>query len=186
VGAAYNRCMFHIPMPDFLAVAAMERATLLANHVLAGEEVATQKLRGHAGRCIQLEVLDVPAPLPVPQPVVFKVTPAGLLEWCGTQTANRVDLHLRVDASNPARMLARVLAGERPQIDVQGDAAFATDLNWLIDNLRWDVEDDLARLIGAMPAHQIATLSRAFAGGLRALLQQFNATVDRSAGRAAG
>jgi ubiquinone biosynthesis accessory factor UbiJ len=178
--------MLRLPMPGFLALAAMERAILLANHVLAGEEIATQKLRGHAGRCIQLEVLDVPAPLPVPQPIVFKVTPAGLLEWCGGQTADRVDLHVRVDASNPAGMLARMLAGERPQVDVQGDAAFATDLNWLIDNLRWDVEDDLARLLGAIPAHQIATLFKAFAGGLRTLLQQFNATVDRSAGRAAG
>ena len=35
--------------------------------------------------------------------------------------------------------LTRVVAGERPAIAVSGDAAFAADVDWLIDNLRWDV-----------------------------------------------
>jgi ubiquinone biosynthesis accessory factor UbiJ len=177
--------MFHLPVPDFLAVAALERATLLANHVLSSEDVATQKLRGHAGRCIQLELHNVPPPLPVPPALVFEVTPAGLLEWQGPRIAEHVDLHVRVDASNPAGMLARLLAGERPRVEVQGDAGLATDLNWLIDNLRWDVEDDLARLVGAAPAHQIAALSRAFAAGLRTLLQRFDSTIDRAPARGA-
>ena len=171
-------------MPPFVAVAALERATLLANHVLAQEELATQKLRNHAGRYIQLELRDLPALLPQPPALVFKVTPAGLMEWCGAQPTEKPDLRVRLDASNPAANLARMVAGERPRVEVQGDAGLATDLNWLIDNLRWDVEDDLARLVGATPAHQIAALARAFAGGLRTLLQQFNGTIDR-AGRGA-
>jgi len=183
MGPAYNPCMFHVLMPPFVAVAALERATLLANHVLASEEVATQKLRPHAGRCVQVELRDWPAVLPAPPALVFKVTPAGLLEWCGLQPAETADLQVRVDAANPAYMLGRIVVGERPVVEVQGDAGFATDLNWLIDNLRWDVEDDLARLVGDAPARQIAALSRAFAGGLRALLHQF--TIDRPAGRGA-
>jgi ubiquinone biosynthesis accessory factor UbiJ len=185
LGPAYNPCMFHVPVPLFVAVAALERATLLANHVLGSEEVATDKLRPHAGRCIQLELRDLPALLPSPPGLVFKVTPAGLLEWCGPQPTEAVDLHVRVDASNPAGLFARLLVGDRPQVEVQGDAGLATDLNWLIDNLRWDVEDDLARVVGDAPAHQIATLSRAFAGGLRSMLQQLNGAIDRSDGRRA-
>ena len=174
--------MSHIPLPPFIAVGALERATLLANHVLASEEVATDRLRAHAGRCIGLELGDLPSLLPSPPALVFKVTPAGLLEWCGPHATETADLQVRIDASNPAGMLARLLTGERPLVEVQGDAALAADLNWLIDNLRWDVEDDLARLVGAAPAHRIAALCRAFAGGLRSLLQQLNGRLDRSAG----
>jgi ubiquinone biosynthesis accessory factor UbiJ len=177
--------MFHVSMPSFLAVAAIERAALLANHVLASEEAALQRLRGHAGSCIQLDLRGLPAMLPTPPALVFKVTPAGLLEWCGTQPAETADLQVRVDASNPAGMFARMLAGVRPEVEVQGDAGLATDLNWLIDNLRWDIEDDLARLVGTVPAHQIAALSRVVAGGLRSFMQQFNGTIDRMAGRSA-
>ena len=61
----------------------------------------------------------------------------------------------------------RVVAGERPAIDVSGDAAFASDIDWLIDNLRWDLQDDLARLVGDAPARQIAKVGGWLAGALR-------------------
>ena len=53
------------------------------------------------------------------------------------------------------------------RIDVAGDAAFATDVNWLFDHLRWDVEDDLAKIVGPTPAHELARLARGAATGLR-------------------
>jgi len=38
-----------------------------------------------------------------------------------------------------------------------GDVQLAAEVNWLVDHVRWDVEDDLARVIGDVPAHAIAT-----------------------------
>ena len=43
---------------------------------------------------------------------------------------------------------------------VQGDAAVASELNWLIENLRWDIEDDLAGVVGPCPARQIVRFAR--------------------------
>ena len=50
---------------------------------------------------------------------------------------------------------------------MSGDAAFASDIDWLIDNLRWDLQDDLARFIGDAPARQLAKVGGWFAGALR-------------------
>ena len=50
---------------------------------------------------------------------------------------------------------------------VQGEAQFAADVQWLADNLRWDLEADLARLLGPLPARQLARLGAALAAGLR-------------------
>jgi hypothetical protein len=33
-------------------------------------------------------------------------------------------------------------------VRIDGDVQFAGDIQWLADNLRWDIEDDLARLVG--------------------------------------
>ena len=63
--------------------------------------------------------------------------------------------------------MAQALTGERPKVDVAGDAAFAADLSWLFDNLRWDVQDDLARLVGQAPAREMARVAGGIAAGLR-------------------
>ena len=149
------------------AAAVMERATLLANHVLASEPIAQARLRAHAGRCLQLQFDGWPTLLPPLPAIAFRVSPAGLVEWCGAELPADPDLRVRIDASNPALLMARSLVGERPAIEIAGDAAFATDVNWLFDNLRWDVEDDLARIVGAGPAREISRLGRAIAAALR-------------------
>ncbi len=182
---AYNRRMLREPIPARLSTALLERLVLLLNHVLAAEPAAAGRLRVHAGRRVECTLAGWPGVLPVPPALVFVVTPAGLFEWCGAEPApdGATPLQLRVDASNPAAVLLRAAAGERPTITIQGDAEFATDLNWLLDNLRWDVEDDLARIVGPGPAHQFAAVARPLAHGVRSALRGVAAAVDRSAGR---
>jgi len=175
---AYNPCMFH-SLNTLLGQAATERLTLLVNHVLSSEPVATQRMRSHAGRVIQLHFEGWPAPLPPLPATAFRVTPAGLLEWCGADAPAEPDLRVSVDASNPALAMAQALAGTRPKVDVAGDAAFATDLNWLFDNLRWDVQDDLARIVGQAPAREIARIAGGIATGMREAVKTLSGLVAR-------
>lgn len=177
---AYNPCMLHA-LASSLGNALAERLTLLLNHVLGSEPVATRRLHLHAGRRLRLQLDGWPALLPPLPDLSFLVTPAGLLEWCGAEAPAEVDLRLRLDASNPALMLARMAAGEQPQVDLQGDAQFAADLSWLADNLRWDVQDDLERLVGRAPAHEIARIARALAAGLRQTLRGVSGLAARGA-----
>jgi ubiquinone biosynthesis protein UbiJ len=67
-------------------------------------------------------------------------------------------------------MVVQSLAGERPRVEVQGDAALAADVSWLLANLRWDIEDDLQRVVGPAPAHEIARVAGFLGQGLRAAL----------------
>ena len=48
---------------------------------------------------------------------------------------------------------------------------------WLADNLRWDVEEDLARVLGDVPAHALVDAGRR-------LLQALRPFVARAATRA--
>jgi len=168
-----------------LQAAFVERLALLLNHVLAAEPVATERLRAHSGRSVQLRLDGWPALLPPLPDLSFRVTPAGLLEWRGLEPppdAERApDLALRLDASNPALAMAQWAAGDRPPVEVQGDAQFAADLSWLMDNLRWDVQDDLARLVGQAPAHEMARVGRRLAGGLRDAVRTLSGWAARPA-----
>ena len=145
----------------------MERLVLLVNHVIAAEPAALARLRPHASRTVQIELSGWPTLLPAVGPFAFRITPAGLVEWLAERGALPADLRIAVDAANPALALTRIVAGDRPQVDVSGDAAFASDIDWLIDNLRWELQDDLARVVGAGPARQIARVGGWFAGAVR-------------------
>lgn len=165
------------------APAVMQRLTLLLNHVLASEQVATYRLKSHAGRRLVLDLEGWPALLPPVPPLAFTVTRAGLLEWDGEAAlpASEADLRVRVDASNPALALLQGLTGQRPRIDVAGDAAFAGDVNWLFENLRWDVQDDLARIVGDVPARELARFGGWTAIALREAVQRLSRLASRGA-----
>ena len=145
----------------------MERLVLLVNHVISAEPAALDRLRPHASRTVRFELSDWPKLLPAIGPFAFRVTPAGLLEWLPEAGTLPADLRVAVAAGNPALALTRVVAGERPAVTVSGDAAFASDLDWLIDNLRWDLQDDLAKIVGDAPARQLGRIGGWFAGALR-------------------
>ena len=169
--------MFHA-LPRVFASAVMQRATLLVNHVLASEAVATERLAKHVGRSLQLQLNDWPALLPPPPLLRFLITPAGLVEWRGeppdadaSAEAAPADLLITVDAGNPARLSAEGALGRRPAVTVAGDAALATDVSWVFDNLRWDIRDDLARVVGELPARELARSAQALATGLRNAVQ---------------
>src|SRR4051794_35618309 len=145
----------------------MERLVLVVNHVIAAEPAALGRLRPHAARTMQIELAGWPALLPVIGPFAFRVSPAGLVEWLPEAGPLPADLRIAIDAANPALALTRFVAGERPQVEVSGDAAFASDVDWLIDNLRWDLEDDVARIVGPAPARQLARVGGWLAGAGR-------------------
>ena len=161
--------------------AVMERATLLLNHVIAAEAVAMARLQPHSGSTIAIGFKDWPSLLPALPTVGYRITPAGLLEWLGETAIENPALRIEVDMSNPAAALAQALAGTRPNVEIVGDAEFAADVNWLIDNLRWEIEDDLARVIGAAPARERGRLGRGIARGMREAARRLRGIVgDRA------
>jgi ubiquinone biosynthesis protein UbiJ len=67
-------------------------------------------------------------------------------------------------------MVQAVLAGKPPPLKIEGDVQLAADLGWLAENLRWDAEEDLSRLIGDAPAHAVADVGRRLLTGLKQFL----------------
>lgn len=165
---------------SLFAPAVLERLTLIINHVLSSESIATERLKPHAGRTLELAASAWPSLLPPPPVLAFRVTPAGLLEWCGLDRPASCDLALRVDAANPALLLARALGGELPPVAIDGDAQLAGDVNWLMQNLRWDVAADLERFFGPVVAQQLHRLGSAVAHALRTAVQGLGRVRPRS------
>jgi ubiquinone biosynthesis protein UbiJ len=136
-------------------------AARAANHVLRATPVALERLRPHAGRTIAIAV--------GPMQVAFTVQTTGELVPALAGAAR--DLDVRISPF----LLPRLAAGEEAafrDIDMVGDMELAQEVSYLMRNLRWDVEEDLSRVVGDIAAHRIAggasAVSRALReGGLR-------------------
>jgi ubiquinone biosynthesis accessory factor UbiJ len=163
-----------------LAPAVMERLVLVVNHVLGAEPAATARLQPHAQRVIELQMQGWPSLLPSPPLLAFRITPAGMLDWCGgTQAPADADLRVGVDASNPLLLMARAISGDKPAVDIGGDAQLAADVNWLLQNLRWDVAADMERLFGPATAYPLQRLGSMLARALRSALQGVTGLAQR-------
>jgi ubiquinone biosynthesis protein UbiJ len=133
----------------------LEHAVVWLNHVLAAEPAATKRLVPHAGRLIELDLADEAAAQHSLPRVVCRITPAGLFEWLqGDTSLPPVALHIRAGTSR-ARSIVNWIAGEPTSVTIEGDSTLATDINWLAENVRWDVADDLAQLVGPSAAREI-------------------------------
>jgi len=172
------------PLPSLtplLMPALQDRLVLLINHVVSREPIAAQRLRPLAGRGLVVHLARWPALLPAAPDLILGVTPAGLFERLDTAPAGPGGLRIEIDAANPARLALGALSGEAPTVGVQGDAAFAGEMHWLMDNLRWDVEDDLAGIVGPLAARQLAQFGRALRRSLSGLAQRFATTTSGGA-----
>ena len=130
---AYNLPMIKA-IHRHLGAAVMERVALLVNHVLQGEASAVERLRRHTGKRVQFHFSSSPLSGWLPEQLVFEITPAGLIDLL-LEDGGSPDLRVGVDASNPVKTIANALSGQRPAVEVSGDAGLAADVAWLVENL---------------------------------------------------
>ena len=116
------------------------------NHVLSSEPWATGELARHAGKTILLK-------LPVGD-LCFEITTAGLLAV--SEASDTSSLVLEVSAKALSE-LAGSTGSLREQafkaVKITGDADLAQLLGRLVGQVRWEYEEDLARLVGDAPAN---------------------------------
>lgn len=159
---AFERISAGPQPPQWLVHEMQHRVVLFLNHVLAQERAATERLARQCGRVARIQWRGYS--------MTLQVTPAGLFDVA----PEFAEPHLRLEATqtSPLGLAQAVLRGDKPAVRIEGDVQLAADLQWLADNVRWDAEEDLARLVGDVPAHTLASV----AGRAVLALRQFVGT----------
>lgn len=142
--------MSRFPPPPWAVQEAQRRMVLLLNHVLMQEPAATSRMAHRQGAVVLVQWRTFF--------VRLLVTPAGLLDLAAPDALP--DLSLTATDESAAVIARSSWRGDKPSIRIDGDVQLAADVNWLVDHVRWDVEDDLARVIGDAPAHALGEVVR--------------------------
>ncbi len=164
-------------IPTWFTEALGSRLILLHNNMVPTAPVPTARLHAHAGRCLQFDCVG-PAGWPELPSLIGVITPAGLIE--AVSPGGVADLRVVLDASQPLSLFMGAAQGIRPPIDVSGDAALASDISWLFDHLRWDLEDDLALWLGPVKAGELVRVGGFFMRRAREAATHLSAFSSRS------
>ena len=146
--------------PAWVVDEGQQRLVLFLNHVLMQEKQAQDRLLRQKGRVVHVRwglfAIDL------------VVTPAGLVDRAPPSA--KPDLLLSLVTESPLVMVQSALAGKAPPVKIEGDVQLAAEVGWLAENLRWDAEEDLSRLVGDAPAHALADTGRRLVVGLKQFL----------------
>ncbi|CAM8667827.1 hypothetical protein MCEZEM1_02148 [Comamonadaceae bacterium] len=143
---------FPLPLtpPAWAIEESHRRVVLLLNHVLQQEPQATERLARQKGRVIHAQWREF----------TFRVqaTAAGLLDLADAEATP--DLSLTITEDSPFAIAQAVMQGAKPSVRIEGDVQLAAEVNWLADHVRWDVEEDLSKIMGDAPAHMFMQTCR--------------------------
>jgi ubiquinone biosynthesis accessory factor UbiJ len=153
----FNQIGARLQPPAWVVDEVQNRLVLLLNHVIGQEPEAMARLARQTGRVVRFAWRDVV--------VQLAATPAGLLERMPTTAA--AELTLTLTQQSPFDLARAALQGEKPAVRIEGDVQLAAEVNWLADHVRWDIEEDVARLIGDAPAHTAGQIVRQALQALR-------------------
>jgi len=143
--------------PPWVVDEMQNRIVLLLNHVLQQEPEATARLARQKGRVVLMQWRSFH--------MALVATPAGLLDRA--TPGMRADLTLTITETSPVALAQQALSAGKPTVRIEGDVQLAAEVNWLVDHVRWDLEEDLSRVVGDTVAHTVGNVVRSAASTLR-------------------
>ena len=162
LAAQFSSAVMHLQPPSALVEEAQDRVLLLLNHVLMQEAAATTRLKRQQNRTLQISWRQLQ--------LACRITPAGLFER--TVLQNSPDLSLQISQESPWVIAQGLVQGNKPTMQVQGDVMLAADINWLVDHVGWDIEEDLSRVLGDAMAHQCVAMAKRVFTALKGFLPE--------------
>ncbi|TAN28206.1 MAG: hypothetical protein EPN31_08580 [Castellaniella sp.] len=137
------------------------------NALLKRETWARERLAAHAGKSLRLVVGETFS-------LQASVGSDGLWQSCDAAIIPDVTLSVPADRLRdlPGVWHEQGLSGVVGLTRIQGDAGFAQLVSDLAGTLRWDVEDDLSRVVGDVLAVRLVAGVRDLAAGTRQALSR--------------
>lgn len=120
------------------------------NHLLSAEAWARDKLKPFAGQCVGFRAPPLPA-------LHLDILDTGLLADAAQDAVPNLVVTIGPGA------LPALLRGEDAlmrEIGIEGNAELASTVQYLFRHLRWDVEEDLSKVVGDVLAHRMVEQGR--------------------------
>jgi ubiquinone biosynthesis protein UbiJ len=123
--------------------------TRFLQHLTNQNNWSRQHLQPFAGKVVQFDFTLIEANL--------LILEDGSLAIAGETAVPEANIHV------PPSLALRLLANDenaKMQIKIDGDTHLATEISKVLQNMRWEMEEDLSKLTGDIAAHKISEITR--------------------------
>jgi len=117
------------------------------NHIIDREPWAKEQLVVHAGKTLRLEL--------APFELRLAVTSEGLVALAPSDAKPSVSIQMPIGSLG--LILAQGRGAALREVKLEGDAEFAQAVSLVAQNVNWEVEEDLSRVIGDVAARRVTT-----------------------------
>jgi len=126
----------------------------LVNHLLNQNDWMQIKLKPYIGKIIELEIETLS--------LKFKVNNEGQLTVNDSEA--QVDAYIQMTIKSLIQLITQK---KKNGITVKGNLDLANDFSKVIEDLEWDMEEDLSRFIGDIPATEITKIGKKILSGTK-------------------
>lgn len=155
-----------LPLPFFPNP--LDALPAAVNHLLAAEPWARAQLVPHVNKTLHVVV--------APFTVRLAVAPDGSVARSTAEAPADTTITL------PYSAIPGLLTGGGDAVlrdlRLDGDAEFAQAVSMLVKNLRWDVEEDLSKVVGDVASHRVVGAARRASGEVRRTNERIVANVS--------
>ncbi len=157
--------LFSSPL-DFASATVSQMVCLVLNHLLNQQQESKRRLQSEAGKLVAISIAPVSLNLRVNQAGYFQSAEPN--NNVGELADTRISMEwadLIGSVSNPNSISRKAV--------IEGDMDFAQTVSSVLNNLTWDPEHDLARVLGDAQAVWVMNALSAFGTNARDVVQRF-------------
>jgi ubiquinone biosynthesis protein UbiJ len=123
--------------------------TRFLQHLTSQNEWSRPHLQPFAGKVVQFDFVLAKANL--------LILEDGSLALSGETASPEANIHV------PPSLALRLLAGDenaKMHIKIDGDTHLATEISKVLQHMRWDIEEDISKVVGDIAAYKIGEVSK--------------------------
>ena len=127
--------------------------TRFLQHLTNQNNWSREYLLPFAGKVVQFDIAFIKTNL--------LILEDGSMSIAGETAAQSIGLGANIHA--PPSLVLRMLAGDesaKTQIKIDGDTHLAAELGKVLQHMRWDVEEDLSKIVGDIAANKTASAAK--------------------------
>ena len=125
---------------------------IVLNHIFSQNDWMSSKLKKFKGKIVLIKISEIE--------MYFKINAQGLLVLTEKEVIPDTSIFMTVNS-----FFNQIISNKNKDISIQGDIDLAKEVSEILKKIRWDVEEDLSKIVGDVAANRLGRIGKNFLSG---------------------